>query len=277
MVIPPRDSAELKMTIKPNTSLGKWNIQCTIETDDADEPSRTYTVSYRSYPHVRFDESTLDLGPVTSDGAGLPGSGNKETWCEIFEPTSSRIDAPTDIEAPSCLAVDLDRVPVVDFFEDGAITRCRYRLGVRYTPGTSQFDGASGTHSATIAATTRQGHAASITALWSFALPVQASPASLSFGLVRAASGTLRRDLTLEALDGRPFRILAIDSDSQSVEPDGNAGTEPIISAGLSHSLGICYRNKIAGNRYETGKLVIATDHPEMPKITIRWSAIHRE
>lgn len=276
MEIPLGGSAELKMTIKPSLALGKWTVQCTLQTDDLDEPGMTYTVTYRSYPHVRFDGSTLDLGRVMVGENGLPHPGDrKETWFEIFEPVSNRVDAPGDFEAPPCLALDLSRVPVIDLLEGGTIARSRYRIGVNYAPGRSQFDGASGAHTATIAARTRSGHATSITALWSINLPLQISPDPVSFGLIRSVSGPVRRAVTLKGLDGSPFQLLTIDSDSNAVKAEKMG--ERIARAELTHNLVLNYQNEKLKKLYDRGQIIITTDHPRMPKITIPWSAILRE
>ena len=162
MTISPGSSADLRLSIKPSPALGNWRVVCTLETDDPEQPNWNYAVTYRTYPHVRFDTSSLDLGLSTRGGAGVDTPTNRaETWFEVCEQTSNRADAFGMAEAPPPLALKVNQAPVIDRLEKGKITRSRYRLDVRFDPKSSDSDDASGTHSATVSAKTRLGHATS--------------------------------------------------------------------------------------------------------------------
>ena len=127
MAVGPGSSADLRLTIKPSPALGSWRVSCTLETDDPDDPVQTYAVTYRSYPHVSFDTSRVELGQSTSGGAGENSPSKRvESWIELYELTSNRIDAFDTIEVPPPLSYSVDRVPIIDRLEGGRITRSRH-------------------------------------------------------------------------------------------------------------------------------------------------------
>lgn len=269
----PGGSAELKMTVNPNRALGRWQVLCTLATDDPGEPNRTYLLAYRTYPRARFDAGGLNLGVVSGDGPGAEAGGPRHTtWFEIYEPAGGRPDTIDGFEAPPPLALEHDRVPVIDSLEGGAIRRSRYRLGVRHAPGATG-GGTSGVHSATITGRSALGRVATVTATWSVSLPVEVSPNPVSFGLVGAADGPVRKTIAVRSADGTSFRLLTIDGGAGvSVGRAGKA--EGGVTPASSHVVDLVLTDAPPGKRFLSGKVRISTDHPKVPHFDVAWSAI---
>ena len=278
MAIAPGSSADLKLTIKPSPALGSWKVQCTLETDDPEQPDKTYTVTYRSYPQVRFDTNSINLGVSTRGAAGEPPPTNKaEAWFEVFERSSNHVDGFGIAAAPSPLTVNVDRDPVIDRYEGGKITRSRYRLVVSFDPKSSESESASGIHSATVSARSRLGQATSVAVIWTLDRPLQVSPDPVSFGIVKGVGGTASKKVILTALDKKPFRLLAFDSDTDGVNAAGEGEQGAAATPGLMHIVSLGYEAKKSGKSYPSGRVRITTDHPRMPTVTIPWSAILRD
>lgn len=273
--VEPGASADLKLTIRPNSARGDWMVACGLETDNKKTPKFNYYLKYRTYPHIAFDRTSLNLG----QRAGISPKGeesSKRTECRIdlYEPAQNLLDSIASIEIPAPLSYQIDKEPEIERLEAGKLIRGRYRLTIGFDANSSPSEDSSGIHSATITARTRLGFASSLAVIWSLDRPLQISPDAVSFGLVSKAEGTSRKVVKLIATDGRPFRLLTATSNDQGItvmfeEPYGK-----VTSPRASH---LVYLEFVAANRrskYLSGRVQLTTDHSKMRAVSNPWYAI---
>lgn len=116
----PGETADLEMVINARPIFNSWNVSCRVLTNHPTEPERDYLISYRTYPHVRFDVDTIRIG---GDGAAPGSAGEAETgpgaWIEIYEPAGSEPDALLDVQVGGPIRATVESEPIVDLIEGG--------------------------------------------------------------------------------------------------------------------------------------------------------------
>ena len=80
----------------------------------------------------------------------------------------------------------------------------------------------------------------------------------------------------MRALDGQPFRILRIDSDTEDVTAGNPERWGTAVPASLMHVVSLTYAAKSPKTLFPSGRVRITTDHPRMETIVVPWSAILR-
>jgi hypothetical protein len=189
---------------------------------------------------------------------------------------SAKADPLKSFDSPPPIAIVQKRAPLIDLVENGTIRRSRYPLAVRYVPESNSV-GSSGTHSATIVATTELGRTSSFVATWSLSLPIRVSPNPLSFGLINRSTAQVDKRIIVRSLDGVPFRILAATHpiDAISVTENGqDVGTMPAVAV---HVIDFKYSPKKLGRKFTAGSVTLTTDHATVNRVDVPWSAIVME
>ena len=220
------------MDVALQPGVGNRKVQTTVYTDDPKEPSRTYSLLYRTYPPVRFDQGSIDLGAIDIRGET---STAQSVWFEIYSKAESPQDALDNVEAPSPILAVVAGAPEVDLFERKSIRRTRYKLNVsRDRAATGQES--SGMHSAILTGTTASGATTTVAVTWSLALPLEVTPSQVSFGLLTPSVKSDSKRVTVVSRDGVPFRLIASMGIMASSRPPSRASARPRNRASISRS-----------------------------------------
>ncbi len=270
-LLAPGDTTDLDLEINANPGLNQWLVVCSLITDPPTSPELVYEVLNRSYPHLRFDVSTLDLGVRKTGklsrggGMGNRGSAKSGVTFELYESADEESDRPISVSVPKPLFADHDPKPEVELIEGGKVRRSRYQVHISLADDLDSM--ASGTH--TVTAKTARGEMTSLVAVWVVESPLIVSPTRLSFGLVGPDDAVPSRKVVIKSTDGRAFRLSKATSRSAEVEVRALA-TEPAPS----HIVELALLKRSGSKRFLAGEVTIATDHPEAASIPISWSAI---
>jgi hypothetical protein len=264
----PGESTDLNLVVDTRPIFNNWALSCRVVTDHPAEPERTYKLSYRTYPRVRFDIDAIQIDDVTAARTVAEGQPARKAWLEIYEPVGATgQDALSDLKAPPPVVVSFDRKPEVTLLEKGTVRRLRYALSVSVAPETVAR---SGTRVENVIATTKLGYRASTSATWTVDLPLSVSPSTISFGVIGADDEVPIRKILIKSNDGRLFRLLARDAEAGDIEVRGVPSSGPANQ----HVVQLAFHGPRSGRAFITGKVLVTTDHPETRNIEVAWSAI---
>lgn len=273
--IAPGEAVALTMTVDAKPIYSNQSVVCTLETDHPTQPEWTYRLSFRTYPRVRFDAATIDLGelPDSPEADAKSGAG-KAVWLETYEPATQLpvAAAPFDLDCRPPLSASVGGEPDTEFIEDGTVRRSRHPVRVAIDPSAGR-EGPSGTYTGTVTARTGPKAIASTVVIWSRKAPLEVSPPNLSFGLVNRPGDRSSRKVILRSRDDRPFRVLSVAGGAEDVAATGPDPGKPTGPA-PTQVVELTFRRGPASRRFATGQAVIRTDHPEMPSLRVSWSAI---
>ena len=258
----PGEAADLRLDVKIAEVFNSWDVSCSVVTDIPGESNWPFTLSYRTYPHVRFTDGSVRLRESTESGSAFPRRLKGETWLETYELADSESQEVTLVRSQGPIVVELESGPAIDLIEAGRIRRRRQRVGVALDaqPG---YTSPGGVQAQTIVATEAHQHTASTVATWSIASALSVTPSRMSFGLVHLATSPSLKRVFIKSRDGRNFRLLAANNSRREIEvrgvPSANQSTHAVEVA-------FCAASKTAARQFVAGEIILITDHPNAPE-----------
>lgn len=116
----------LSVSIPPSFQIGE--VSCTLETDDPDFPSWTYSLRYQALPDARIVPSPILL--ATDDSQDISGD---DRWLEVFTPGGGTFAGPITMDAPAEVMARIESIPGVQTI-GGRATVSRHRLWISLKP-----------------------------------------------------------------------------------------------------------------------------------------------
>jgi hypothetical protein len=276
-VLAPGQSGDMLVKVNLSRQLGLWRVVCTLETDDADEPNWSYELTYKTYPHVRFIDSNVDLGLIASEGSNAKADRRTATTLfEVYEPAANASRQDVEFEVASPVLLSRTDPPKVDLLDNKTIRRTSYLLSISYdNHGSTQPD--VGRQSTLLTGKASSLGVATMPVSWMYSVPCEVSPQPLSFGMIRDLRDSAHRIITVKSQDKIPFNIVNLeDIDRQT----GGVIHAKMLFQGDQkpprslHQIDISAHIKSQKLKYIHGSFNILTDSPAFPCLNVHWSAI---
>lgn len=266
-LLQPGATADLTLKLSVRPVLRDWSIHCTLFMDSTEEPERTYTLRYRSYPGIRFEDETVNLGSRATGPGGDHLAGT--TWIETYSPASGPPVSIAPVRWTGPVQAAITDGPKVELIDRGTVRRARYRveLAVPPEPGAAE---SPGTHSGSVTAETGSGRSASASVVWTVVSPLVATPSSVYFGTVGLGRRDATKKVIIRATDGSHFRLMG----ANSGRPEVQARIAEADGPNPSRVVALTCSPLPTSPRYLAGRAVFRTDHPRAPRLEILWSAV---
>jgi hypothetical protein len=276
----PGEQTTLTMDVEVSRSFQTRFATCTLETDDPTFKRWGYNVRFVSLPFLVADPADLNLGSFTVDSSSL--SAVREATFDFFadlkvELNRENMAVPEDLEISLSPATEVRRL-------QRDVWNTRYQVSVRLSrTGRETILGSPRSGMVTSTIQFNAGESASrrsqYSVYWHTLAPLETHPSYVSFGNLLDETEGHSRTVSISSTVGAKFRIVSIESRSQSitigskVEAVGDASQHNLVlkASGPNQA---AMRSTHGAKRFLSGTIQVRTTEKRRPVVTIPWSAM---